>query len=61
VPGIFVKFDIEPVMLAIVEEKSGFWRLVVRIVNVISGVMVAGSWAWQLTDWGIEMEKKSWD
>jgi hypothetical protein len=55
VPGIFVKFDIEPVMLAIVEEKSGFWRLVVRIVNVISGVMVAGSWAWQLTDWGIEI------
>ncbi|KAF1836306.1 DUF1692-domain-containing protein [Decorospora gaudefroyi] len=55
VPGIFVKFDIEPIMLAVVEEWGGFWRLVVRLVNVVSGVMVAGSWAWQLADWGIEI------
>jgi len=46
VPGIFVKFDIEPILLAVVEEWGGFWRLIVRLVNVVSGVMVAGSWAW---------------
>jgi len=55
VPGVFVKFDIEPIMLSVVEEWGGYWRLIVRLVNVISGVMVAGSWAWQMTDWGIEM------
>ncbi|KAH7385932.1 endoplasmic reticulum vesicle transporter-domain-containing protein [Pyrenochaeta sp. MPI-SDFR-AT-0127] len=54
VPGIFVKFDIEPIMLNVVEEWGGFWRLIVRLVNVISGVMVAGGWAWQMYDWSLE-------
>jgi hypothetical protein len=55
VPGVFVKFDIEPIMLAVVEAQGGFWRLIVRLVNVVSGVMVAGSWAWQMYDWGLEV------
>ncbi|KAH7068115.1 endoplasmic reticulum vesicle transporter-domain-containing protein [Paraphoma chrysanthemicola] len=55
VPGVFVKFDIEPIMLAVVEEWGGFWRLIVRLVNVVSGVMVAGGWAWQMYDWGLEV------
>ncbi|KAL6708612.1 hypothetical protein ACN47E_002593 [Coniothyrium glycines] len=55
VPGVFVKFDIEPIMLNVVEEWGGFWRLVVRLINVISGVMVAGGWAWQMFDWFLEV------
>ncbi|KAH6625488.1 endoplasmic reticulum vesicle transporter-domain-containing protein [Boeremia exigua] len=55
VPGVFVKFDIEPILLSVVEEWGGFWRLVVRLVNVISGVMVAGGWAWQMYDLGLEV------
>jgi hypothetical protein len=55
VPGVFVKFDIEPIMLAVVEEWGGFWRLIVTLVNVVSGVMVAGGWAWQMYDWGLEV------
>ncbi|RMZ70669.1 copii-coated vesicle [Pyrenophora seminiperda CCB06] len=58
VPGVFVKFDIEPIMLAVVEEWSGFWKLVVTLVNVVSGVMVAGSWAWQMFDWASEVVGK---
>jgi len=58
VPGIFVKFDIEPILLAVVEEWGGFWRLIVRLVNVVSGVMVAGSWAWQMFDWASEVMGK---
>jgi len=58
VPGIFVKFDIEPIMLAIVEEWSGFWKLLVTLVNVVSGVMVAGGWAWQMFDWACEVVGK---
>ncbi|KAH6883194.1 hypothetical protein J4E91_003007 [Alternaria rosae] len=58
VPGVFVKFDIEPIMLAVVEEWGGFWRLIVRLVNVVSGVMVAGSWAWQMFDWASEVMGK---
>ena len=54
VPGVFVKFDIEPITLSVVEEWGGFWQLVIRLVNVISGVMVAGGWAWQMYDLGLE-------
>ncbi|KAF2185731.1 DUF1692-domain-containing protein [Zopfia rhizophila CBS 207.26] len=55
VPGIFVKFDIEPITLTIAEEWGGFLALIVRLVNVISGVMVAGGWCWQMFDWGMEV------
>lgn len=55
VPGVFVKFDIEPIMLTIAEEWGGVLALLVRLVNVVSGVMVAGGWAWQMFDWGMEV------
>lgn len=55
VPGIFVKFDIEPIMLTVAEEWGGFFPLLIRLVNVISGVMVAGGWLWQMFDWALEV------
>jgi hypothetical protein len=55
VPGIFVKFDIEPITLTIAEEWGAFFALVVRIINVASGVMVAGGWLWQIYDWALEV------
>lgn len=48
VPGIFVKFDIEPIMLTISEENGGLIALIVRLVNVVSGVMVAGGWCFRV-------------
>ncbi|KAG8526853.1 uncharacterized protein KY384_008282 [Bacidia gigantensis] len=51
VPGIFFKFDIEPVLLTIREERGGFIQLVVRVVNVVSGVLVGGGWCYQLMGW----------
>lgn len=55
VPGVFFKFDIEPITLTVAEEWGGWLALVVRLVNVVSGVMVAGSWGWRLWDWGLEV------
>ena len=51
-PGIFFKFDIEPILLMISETRGDLLSLVVRIVNVISGVMVGGGWMYQLWGWG---------
>lgn len=48
VPGIFFKFDLEPIMLLITDHRSSFLRLLVRLVNVLSGVLVAGSWSYQI-------------
>ncbi|KAF2397788.1 DUF1692-domain-containing protein [Trichodelitschia bisporula] len=54
VPGIFVKYDIEPILLLVSEESGGFLALLVRLVNVVSGVLVAGTWCWQFSDWALE-------
>ncbi|MCJ1472703.1 hypothetical protein MMC13_001352 [Lambiella insularis] len=54
IPGIFFKFDIEPILLTISENRGGFLALCVRVVNVISGVLVGGGWCYQLWGWGKE-------
>ena len=51
IPGIFFKYDIEPILLIVSEQKSSFMALVVRLVNVISGVLVGGGWMYQLSGW----------
>lgn len=55
VPGVFVKFDIEPIQLVIAEEWRGILGLGVRLVNVVSGVLVAGGWCFQLWEWAGEV------
>ncbi len=54
-PGIFFKFDIEPILLTVSEEREGLLKLLVRVVNVVSGVLVAGGWCYQLVGWGREV------
>jgi hypothetical protein len=51
VPGIFFKYDIEPIMLSVEESRDGFFTFLVKIVNIFSGVMVAGHWGFTLSDW----------
>jgi endoplasmic reticulum-Golgi intermediate compartment protein 2 len=51
VPGIFFKYDIEPILLIVAEQRSNFLALVVRLVNVVSGVLVGGGWMFQLSGW----------
>lgn len=61
VPGIFFKFDIEPIMLTIAEEWGGLLGLIVKLVNVVSGVMVTGGWLVQLIDWAQEVRGRRRD
>lgn len=58
IPGIFFKYDIEPILLIVSAQRGSFWGLVVRLVNVISGIAVGGGWMFQLTEWGSEVMKK---
>ncbi|KAB8339309.1 hypothetical protein FH972_022242 [Carpinus fangiana] len=51
VPGIFVKYDIEPIMLMVSEEWGGLLGLLVKIVNVVAGVLVAGGWLVMLVEY----------
>lgn len=55
VPGIFFKYDIEPILLAVQENRDGLLTFLVKIINVLSGVMVAGHWGFTLSEWAREV------
>jgi len=55
IPGIFVKYDIEPMMLAIEESRESFLRFCVKVVNVLSGVLVTGHWCFTISEWLLEV------
>ena len=57
IPGVFVKFEIEPIGLTIAEEWDSLPALFVRLVNVVSGVLVAGGWLFQLSEWAKESRR----
>ncbi|KAJ5888150.1 hypothetical protein N7495_008191 [Penicillium taxi] len=54
VPGIFFKYNIEPVLLLISEERTGFLALLIRLINTVSGVLVTGGWIYQISGWATE-------
>ena len=58
IPGIFFKFDIEPVQLTVLEERRGLGVAMVRIINVVSGVLVGGGWCYALSGWARGMAAK---
>lgn len=51
VPGIFFKYDFEPILLTIMAARTSTLSLLVRVVNVVSGVLVGGGWIYQLWGW----------
>lgn len=51
IPGIFFKYDIEPILLNIVESRDSFFVFVIKLVNILSGALVAGHWGFRLSDW----------
>ena len=51
VPGIFFKYDIEPILLSVQENRAGLLRFLVKVVNVLSGVLVACAWGYTLSEW----------
>jgi endoplasmic reticulum-Golgi intermediate compartment protein 2 len=55
VPGIFFKYDIEPILLTIEEHRASFLAFMVKIINVLSGVLVAGHWGFTLSEWWKEV------
>jgi endoplasmic reticulum-Golgi intermediate compartment protein 2 len=59
VPGIFFKYDIEPILLVVNEQRGGFVALLVRLVNVVSGILVAGAWFMRLSDVVTDMYGKT--
>ncbi|KAF7556772.1 hypothetical protein G7046_g6213 [Stylonectria norvegica] len=55
IPGVFFKYDIEPILLSVQENRDGFLFFLIKIINVLSGVLVAGHWGFTLSDWAREV------
>ena len=51
VPGIFFRYEIEPILLLVSEERGSFLVLLARLINTISGVLVTGGWIYQIWGW----------
>lgn len=58
IPGIFFKYDIEPMLLNIVESRDSPLLFLLKIVNVLSGALVAGHWGFTLSDWVRDVVKR---
>ena len=58
IPGVFIKYDIEPIALTIAEEWATLPSLFIRIVNVVSGVLVAGGWLYNMSEWAKEVRAR---
>jgi len=50
VPGIFFKFDIEPVRLTVIQRTTTLAQFFIRWAGVVGGVFVCASWALRATD-----------
>ncbi|KAN0133418.1 DUF1692 domain containing protein [Lactarius tabidus] len=50
VPGIFFKFDVEPVRLTLIQRTTSFAQFFIRCVGVIGGIFVCASWGLRATD-----------
>jgi len=48
VPGIFFKYDIEPLRITVNEERTKFTLFAMRVVNIVGGVLVGGNWMYKL-------------
>ena len=55
VPGIFFKYDIEPILLLVEESRESFLMFCVKVVNILSGVLVAGHWGFTISEWVVEV------
>jgi hypothetical protein len=42
-------------LLTVEESRESFLRFVVKVVNVFSGVLVAGHWGFTLTEWAVSV------
>ncbi|XDG04141.1 hypothetical protein ABKA04_003756 [Annulohypoxylon sp. FPYF3050] len=51
VPGLFFKYDIEPILLHVEERRDSLLTFGVKVVNILSGVLVACHWGFTLSEW----------
>ncbi|KZP00451.1 DUF1692-domain-containing protein [Calocera viscosa TUFC12733] len=54
-PGIFFKFDLEPLSLIVEQRTTTFIQFLIRLVGVVGGVWVCAGWAVKVGSKGLEV------
>lgn len=44
IPGIFFKYDFEPILLSVVDDRMGFLTFLVRLATIYGGIIVCAQW-----------------
>ena len=55
IPGIFFKYDIEPILLTVEESRDNILLFFIKVINVLSGVLVAAHWGFTISEWAREV------
>jgi len=50
VPGIFFKYDIEPMSLTIAERTTTLVQFLIRLAGIIGGIVVCSGYAWRVSN-----------
>lgn len=58
VPGIFIKYDIEPMTMIVRERASSLVEFLVRLAGIIGGVWVCSGFAYRVTNRAASVVKK---
>ncbi|GME81398.1 unnamed protein product [Ambrosiozyma monospora] len=47
IPGIFFRYDFDPIKMIIEENRIPFWQFVIRLVTIIGGLVVIAKWTFK--------------
>lgn len=50
VPGIFFKYDFEPIKMSVIEKRLSFFQFVIRLVTIIGGLWVIAQWSYNIME-----------
>lgn len=49
-PGIFFKYDFDPIKISILEKRLSFFQFVIRLVTIIGGLWVIAQWSYKFME-----------
>ncbi|GAA95597.1 uncharacterized protein L969DRAFT_101698 [Mixia osmundae IAM 14324] len=61
VPGIFLKYDPEPMMLTLRERTTTLGQFLIRLAGIVGGVIVCSGYAWRIGNKAVALAKKTDD
>ncbi|GMM29698.1 Erv41 protein [Martiniozyma asiatica (nom. inval.)] len=49
-PGIFIKYEFDPIKMRIVEQRISFWSFLIKVITIIGSLWVVAQWAYKGMD-----------